>query len=82
MILLSTHKNYRCHSKVEHVTDVHIDQEASVEQGIFIAQYNDNNELGPLTKLNGSAIWLAVMQNKVHNKMQKVNFQLFVKQSL
>ena len=29
----------------------HIDQEASVEQGIFIAQYNDNNELGPLTKI-------------------------------
>lgn len=37
--------------KVEHVTDVHIDQEGSVEQGIFIAQYNDNNELGPLTKI-------------------------------
>ena len=37
--------------KVEHVTDVHIDQEASVEQEIFIAQYNDNNELGPLTKI-------------------------------
>lgn len=37
--------------KVEHVTDVHIDQEASVEQGIFITQYNDNNELGPLTKI-------------------------------
>ena len=37
--------------KVEHVTDVHIDHEASVEQGIFIAQYNDNNELGPLTKI-------------------------------
>ena len=37
--------------KVEHVSDVHIDHEASVEQGIFIAQYNDNNELGPLTKI-------------------------------
>lgn len=37
--------------KVEHVTDVYIDHEASVEQGIFIAQYNDNNELGPLTKI-------------------------------
>lgn len=37
--------------KVEHVTDVHIDHEASVEQGIFIAQYNNNNELGPLTKI-------------------------------
>jgi hypothetical protein len=37
--------------KVEHVTDVHIDHEASVEQGIFIAQYNANNELGPLTKI-------------------------------
>ena len=37
--------------KVEHVTDAHIDHEASVEQGIFIAQYNDNNELGPLTKI-------------------------------
>ena len=37
--------------KVEHVTDVHIDHEASVEQGIFIAQYNDNNALGPLTKI-------------------------------
>lgn len=37
--------------KVGHVTDVHIDHEASVEQGIFIAQYNDNNELGPLTKI-------------------------------
>ena len=37
--------------KVEHVTDVHIDHEASVDQGIFIAQYNDNNELGPLTKI-------------------------------
>lgn len=37
--------------KVEHVTDVHIDHEASVEQGIFIAQYNDYNELGPLTKI-------------------------------
>ena len=37
--------------KGEHATYVHIDQEASVEQGIFIAQYNDNNELGPLTKI-------------------------------
>ena len=37
--------------KLEHVSDVHIDHEASVEQGIFIAQYNDNNELGPLTKI-------------------------------
>ena len=36
---------------VEHVTDVHIDHEDSVEQGIFIAKYNDNNELGPLTKI-------------------------------
>ena len=37
--------------KEEHVTDAQIDQEASVEQVIFIAQYNDNNELGPLTKI-------------------------------
>lgn len=37
--------------KAEHVTDVFIDKDASVEQGIFIAQYDDNNELGELTKI-------------------------------
>ena len=37
--------------KVEHVTDVHVDQEASVEQGIIIQQNKNNNELGPLTKI-------------------------------
>ena len=37
--------------KVEHVTDVYIDPSASVEQGIFIAQYDDNDGLGPLQKI-------------------------------
>lgn len=36
---------------VEHVSDVYIDPAASVEQGIFIAQYNDNDELGELQKI-------------------------------
>lgn len=49
--LVYSQKNIDAIQKVEHVTDVHIDHEASVEQGIFIAQYNDNNELGPLTKI-------------------------------
>lgn len=38
--------------QVEHVTDVYIDKEASVEQGVFVAQYNDNDELGLLTKID------------------------------
>jgi hypothetical protein len=37
--------------KVDHVTDVHIDPNAAVEQGVFIAQYDDNDEIGPLTKV-------------------------------
>lgn len=36
---------------VEHITDVYIDPNASVEQGIFIAQYDDDDVLGPLTKI-------------------------------
>lgn len=36
---------------VEHVTDVYIDPNAAVEQGIFIAQYDDNDGLGPLQKI-------------------------------
>lgn len=36
---------------VEHVTDVYIDPDAPVEQGIFVAQYDDNDGLGPLTKI-------------------------------
>lgn len=38
--------------KVEHVVDVYIDKNAPVEQGVFIAQYNDNNKLGELTKID------------------------------
>lgn len=68
--------------KVEHVTDVHIDHEASVEQGIFIAQYNDNNELGPLTKIERKCYLASGYANKVHSKMQKVNFPPFVRQLL
>ncbi|WP_347223012.1 hypothetical protein [Bacteroides congonensis] len=49
--LIYTQKVIDAIQKVEHVTDVYIDSEASVEQGVFIAQYNDNNELGPLTKI-------------------------------
>lgn len=37
--------------KVEHVTDVFIDDKASVPQGIYIAQYDDDNVLGELTKI-------------------------------
>lgn len=37
--------------KVEHVTDVYIDPNATVEQGIYIAQYDDNDGLGPLQKI-------------------------------
>lgn len=36
---------------VEHVTDVFINPNAPVEQGIFIAQYDDNDQLGELTKI-------------------------------
>lgn len=38
----------------EHVTDVQIDNEATDEQGIFIAQYNDDNNL--ITDNNGSKL--------------------------
>lgn len=37
--------------QTEHVTDVYINPEASVEQGVFIAQYDDNDELGGLQKI-------------------------------
>lgn len=37
--------------KVEHVTDVYINPDASVEQGIFIAQYDDSDQLGELQKI-------------------------------
>lgn len=36
---------------VEHVKDVYINPNAAVEQGIFIAQYDDNDVLGELTKI-------------------------------
>jgi len=36
---------------VEHVKDVYIDPNAAVDQGIFIAQYDDNDVLGELTKI-------------------------------
>lgn len=38
--------------KTEHVTDVYINSEASVAQGIFIAQYNDDDQLGELQKID------------------------------
>lgn len=37
--------------RVEHVTDVQIDKNAAVTQGVFIAQYNDNDQLGELTQV-------------------------------
>lgn len=37
--------------KTEHVTDVWINPEASASQGIFIAQYDDDDHLGELTKI-------------------------------
>lgn len=37
--------------KTEHVTDVYINPEASASQGIFIAQYDDDDHLGELTKI-------------------------------
>ena len=37
---------------VDHVTDVHINSGATVEQGVFIAQYDDNNSLGALQKID------------------------------
>lgn len=38
--------------RTEHVTDVYINPKASVAQGIFIAQYNDEDELGELQKID------------------------------
>lgn len=38
--------------QVEHVTDVHVLQDASVEQGVFIAQYDDDDNLGELKKID------------------------------
>ena len=38
--------------KTPHVTDVYIDPKASVQQGIFIAQYDDDNLLGELQKID------------------------------
>lgn len=37
--------------RTEHVTDVWINPEASASQGIFIAQYDDDDHLGELTKI-------------------------------
>ena len=37
--------------KTEHVTDVWINPEASASQGIFIAQYDDDDHLGELMKI-------------------------------
>lgn len=68
--------------KVEHVTDVHIDHEASVEQGIFIAQYNDNNELGPLTKIERKCYLASGYAKQSTQQVQKVNFPPFVRQLL
>lgn len=39
-------------SHVNHVTDVQILSNGSVEQGIFIAQYDDNDTLGELQKID------------------------------
>lgn len=38
--------------KVEHVTDVQIDKNAPVNQGVYIAQYDDNDNLGALTRID------------------------------
>ncbi len=38
--------------QVEHVTDVHALQDAPVEQGVFIAQYDDDDNLGELKKID------------------------------
>lgn len=38
--------------KTKHVTDVYVDPDAHVPQGVFIAQYDDNNTLGELKKID------------------------------
>lgn len=38
--------------KVEHVTDVWVNPDGAVDQGIFIAQYDDNDVLGELKKID------------------------------
>lgn len=53
--LIYTQKVIDAIQKTEHVTDVYIDPNASVAQGIFIAQYNDNDELGELQKIDRKA---------------------------
>lgn len=49
--LLYTQKVIDAIQKTEHVTDVWINPEASASQGIFIAQYDDDDHLGELTKI-------------------------------
>lgn len=38
--------------KVDHVTDVQIDKNASVDQGVYVAQYDDDDNLGELTRID------------------------------
>lgn len=38
--------------KVEHVTDVYIDENAQPEQGVFLACYDSDGLIGPLQKIN------------------------------
>lgn len=50
--LIYTQKVIDVLQKTPHVTDVYIDPKASVQQGIFIAQYDDDNLLGELQKID------------------------------
>ena len=43
--IIYTQKNIDAIQSAEHVTDVQIDNENSDHQGIFVAQYNDDNNL-------------------------------------
>lgn len=53
--LIYTQKVIDAIQKTDHVTDVYINPKASVPQGIFIAQYNDNDQLGELQKIDRKA---------------------------
>lgn len=49
---LYAHKVIDAIMSVDHVTDVYVDSNASVEQGIFVAQYDDDGNIGALTKVD------------------------------
>ena len=63
---------------VSHVTDVQIDSKATTEQGIFIAQYDDNDKLGSLTKIERkcySASGYIKESSKSGNELNIPNFR-------